>query len=96
MIVGGGVYGAAIAWDASLRGLTVALVERDDFGSGTSFNNLKTIHGGVRYLQHGDLKRIRESVRERRNLMGIAPHLVHPLPFLVPTYKALSRGAAPR
>ena len=96
VIIGGGVYGAAIAWEASLRGLTVALVERNDFGSGTSFNNLKTIHGGVRYLQHGDLKRIRESVRERRNLMRIAPHLVHPLPFLVPTYEgslARSRSA---
>jgi glycerol-3-phosphate dehydrogenase len=96
VIVGGGVYGACIAWDASLRGLTVALVERNDFGSGTSFNNLKTIHGGVRYLQHGDLKRIRESVRERRILMGVAPHLVHPLPFLVPTYQgslARSRSA---
>jgi len=94
-IVGGGVYGAAIAWDASLRGLTVALVERNDFGSGTSFNSLKTIHGGVRYLQHGDLKRIRESVRERRNLMRVAPHLVHPLPFLVPTYEgSLGRSRA--
>jgi glycerol-3-phosphate dehydrogenase len=95
VIVGGGVYGAAIAWDASLRGLTVALVERNDFGSGTSFNNLKTIHGGVRYLQHGDLKRIRESVRERRTLMRVAPHLVHPLPFLVPTYEgSLGRSRA--
>jgi len=95
VIVGGGVYGAAIAWDASLRGLTVALVERNDFGSGTSFNNLKTIHGGVRYLQHGDLKRIRQSVRERRNLMRVAPHLVHPLPFLVPTYEgSLGRSRA--
>ena len=96
VVVGGGVYGAAIAWDATLRGLKVALIERNDFGSGTSFNNLKTIHGGVRYLQHGDLKRIRESVRERRNLMRIAPHLVHPLPFLVPTYEgslARSRSA---
>jgi glycerol-3-phosphate dehydrogenase len=95
VIVGGGVYGAAIAWEASLRGLSVALVERNDFGSGTSFNNLKTIHGGVRYLQHGDWKRIRESVRERRTLMRIAPHLVHPLPFLVPTYEGpLKRSRA--
>jgi glycerol-3-phosphate dehydrogenase len=95
VVVGGGVYGAAIAWDATLRGLTVALIERNDFGSGTSFNSLKTIHGGVRYLQHGDLRRIRESVRERRNLMTIAPHLVHPLPFLVPTYEgSLSRSRA--
>jgi glycerol-3-phosphate dehydrogenase len=93
IVVGGGVYGAAVAWDASLRGLAVALVERDDFGSGTSFNNLKTIHGGIRYLQHGDFKRIRESVRERRTLMRVAPHLVQPLPFLVPTYEgSLSRG----
>lgn len=87
VVVGAGVYGCAVAWDAVLRGLTVALIDKGDFGSGTSFNNLKTIHGGIRYLQHGDLKRIRESVRERRNLMAIAPHLVHPLPFLVPTYQ---------
>ncbi len=87
VVVGAGVYGAAIAWDASLRGLSVALIDRADFGSGTSFNNLKTIHGGIRYLQHADFTRMRESVRERRNLMRIAPHLVHPLPFLVPTYR---------
>ena len=87
VVVGAGVYGAAIAWDASLRGLSVALIDKADFGSGTSFNNLKTIHGGIRYLQHADFKRMRESVRERRNLMRIAPHLVHPLPFLVPTYR---------
>ncbi len=95
IVVGGGVYGAAVAWDASLRGLSVALIERHDFGSGTSFNNLKTIHGGIRYLQHADFKRIRESVRERRNLMRVAPHLVHPLPFLVPTYEgSLTRSRA--
>ena len=87
VVVGAGVYGAAIAWDASLRGLSVALIDKADFGSGTSFNNLKTIHGGIRYLQHADFKRMRESVRERRNLMRIAPHLVHSLPFLVPTYR---------
>ena len=87
VVVGAGVYGAATAWDASLRGLSVALIDKSDFGSGTSFNNLKTIHGGLRYLQHADFIRMRESVRERRNLMRIAPHLVHPLPFLVPTYR---------
>jgi glycerol-3-phosphate dehydrogenase len=87
VVIGAGVYGAAIAWDASLRGLSVALIDKADFGSGTSFNNLKTIHGGIRYLQHADFTRMRESVRERRNLMRIAPHLVHPLPFLVPTYR---------
>lgn len=87
VVVGAGVYGAATAWDASLRGLSVALIDKSDFGSATSFNNLKTIHGGLRYLQHADFTRMRESVRERRNLMRIAPHLVHPLPFLVPTYR---------
>jgi glycerol-3-phosphate dehydrogenase len=92
VVIGGGVYGAAIAWDAVLRGLSVALVEKDDFGAATSFNNLKTVHGGLRYLQHGDLRRMRESIRERRTLMKIAPHLVHPLAFLVPTYRELKRG----
>lgn len=87
VVIGAGIYGAAVAWDATLRGLSVALIDKADFGSGTSFNNLKTIHGGIRYLQHADVKRMRESVRERRNLMRIAPHLVHPLPFLVPTYR---------
>jgi glycerol-3-phosphate dehydrogenase len=92
IIVGGGVYGAAAAWDASLRGLSVALVEKDDFGSATSFNNLKTIHGGLRYIQHADFRRMRESIRERRTLMKIAPHLVHPLGFLVPTYRQLKQS----
>ncbi len=87
VIVGAGVYGAAAAWDAALRGLSVALVDKGDFGGATSFNNLKTVHGGLRYLQHADLPRMRESVRERRTLMRIAPHLVHPLPFLLPTYR---------
>jgi glycerol-3-phosphate dehydrogenase len=94
VVVGGGVYGAAIAWDGSLRGLSVALVERDDFGSGTSFNNAKTVHGGLRYLQHADFRRMRESIRERSILMRIAPHLVHPLPFGVPTYRDFLRSRA--
>jgi glycerol-3-phosphate dehydrogenase len=86
--VGGGIYGATVAWDATLRGLSVALVEKGDFGGGTSFNNFKTIHGGLRYIQHADFRRMRESIRERRALLKIAPHLVHPLAFLVPTYRA--------
>jgi glycerol-3-phosphate dehydrogenase len=85
LIVGGGIHGAAAAWDAAQRGLAVALVERRDFGSGTSWNSLKTIHGGLRHLQRGDLPSLRESVRERRALLRIAPDLVRPLPFLVPT-----------
>ena len=86
MVVGGGIYGAAAAWDASQRGLSVALVERDDFGGGASWNSLKTIHGGMRYLQKAALGRLRESARERRTLLAIAPDLVRPLPFVVPTY----------
>ena len=86
LIVGGGIYGACVAWDACLRGLSVALVEQSDFGSATSANSLKIIHGGLRYLQHADFKRMRESIHERRTLMRIAPHLVHPLPVLIPTY----------
>jgi glycerol-3-phosphate dehydrogenase len=86
VVVGGGIYGAAAAWDAAQRGLATALVERDDFGAGVSWNSLKTIHGGLRYLQKADLARMRESIRERRALMRIAPALVRPLPFLVPTY----------
>src|ERR1700749_2780896 len=86
LVVGGGVYGLTIAYDAAQRGLSVALVERDDFGSGASFNHLRTIHGGLRYLQTLNLARARESVRERRTLARIAPHALRPLPFAVPLY----------
>lgn len=86
LVIGGGIYGACVAYEATLRGLSVALVEKQDFCGATSANSLKTIHGGLRYLQHADLKRMRESIYERRTLMKIAPHLVHPLPVLVPTY----------
>jgi glycerol-3-phosphate dehydrogenase len=85
-IIGGGIYGACVAWDAALRGLRVCLVEKSDFSAGTSANSLKIIHGGLRYLQHAEFKRMRESVGEQRTLMRIAPHLVHPLPVLIPTY----------
>ncbi len=95
LVIGGGIYGAAAAWDAAQRGLRVALVERDDFGSGVSWNSLKTIHGGLRHLPHGDVASLRESMRERRALLRIAPELVHPLGFLVPTrgWGAESRAA---
>jgi glycerol-3-phosphate dehydrogenase len=86
VIVGGGIYGACIAWDAALRGLAVCLVEKSDFGSATSANSLKIIHGGLRYIQHGNLNGMRELIRERRTWMRIAPHLIHPLPVLIPTY----------
>ncbi len=86
VVIGGGIYGVCTAWDAALRGLSVALIEKSDFGGATSSNSLKIIHGGLRYLQHADFKRMRESIVERSHLMRIAPHLVHPLPCLMPTY----------
>ena len=92
LVIGGGINGLAIAWEASLRGLRVALVEREDFGAKTSSASLKIVHGGLRYLQHLDLRRMRESIRERSTLLRVAPHLVYPLPFLVPTYGHLLKG----
>jgi glycerol-3-phosphate dehydrogenase len=92
LVVGGGIYGLTIAYDASQRGLSVALIEKDDFGSGASFNHLRTIHGGVRYLQSFDVARARESVAERRTIARIAPHAVRPLPFAIPIYRSLTRG----
>ena len=92
LIIGGGVYGLFTAWDAALRGLRVALLEKNDFGHATSFNSLRVIHGGLRYLQHGHVKRMRQSIRERSIFMRIAPHVVHPLPFIFPTYGHGIRG----
>jgi glycerol-3-phosphate dehydrogenase len=92
LVVGAGITGAVAAWDAAQRGLSVALLERGDFGAGTSAESLKVVHGGVRYLQHLDIVRVRESSRERRALLRMAPHLVHPMPFVVPTYGHGMRG----
>jgi glycerol-3-phosphate dehydrogenase len=86
VVIGGGIHGAAAAWDAAQRGLAVALVEAADFGGGTSWNSLKTVHGGLRHLQRADVAGLRESARERTALLRIAPALVRPLAFLVPTY----------
>lgn len=86
LIVGGGINGAGIARDAALRGLSVALVERDDFASGTSSRSSRLVHGGVRYLEHGYLHLVFEASRERRTLLRIAPHLVRPLQFTWPVY----------
>jgi len=95
IIVGAGIYGVNAAWDAALRGLKVALIDKSDFAHATSFNMLKIIHGGLRYLQQLDFKRMRESIHERTVLMRIAPHLVFPQPFVMPTYgyKLKSRSA---
>ena len=92
LVVGGGIYGLTIAYDAAQRGLSVALIERDDFGSGSSFNHLRTIHGGLRYLQTLDIARARESMRERRTLARIAPHCIKPLLFALPLYRSLTSG----
>ncbi|MEI9994018.1 MAG: glycerol-3-phosphate dehydrogenase/oxidase [Rhizomicrobium sp.] len=88
LIVGGGVTGACVARDAALRGLTVALVEKNDFANATSAHNSKLVHGGLRYLRNFELGLVRESLKERRIWQRIAPHLVHPLPFLVPFYNS--------
>jgi len=87
LVIGGGITGAGIARDAAMRGLRTALVERDDFASGTSSRSSRLVHGGVRYLEHGHLHLVFESSRERRTLMRIAPHLVRPLRFTWPVYR---------
>ncbi|MBN1480454.1 glycerol-3-phosphate dehydrogenase/oxidase [candidate division KSB1 bacterium] len=92
LVVGGGIYGATVAWDAVLRGLKVALIEKRDFAAGTSSNSLKIIHGGLRYLQHADFARMRESIVERRILLKIAPHLVFPMPCIMPTFGHAVKG----
>jgi glycerol-3-phosphate dehydrogenase len=86
LVIGGGITGAGIARDAARRALDVALVERDDFASGTSSRSSRLVHGGVRYLEHGYLRLVFESSHERRVLLRIAPHLVRPLPFTWPVY----------
>lgn len=92
IVIGGGIYGAVMAWEAASRGLLVALLEKGDFCCATSANSLKVIHGGIRYLQNLDFARIKESVRERRALLRIAPHLVSPLECVMPTYRELSKS----
>ncbi|HRC56317.1 MAG TPA: FAD-dependent oxidoreductase, partial [Kofleriaceae bacterium] len=91
VVIGGGITGAGIARDAALRGLSVVLFEKGDFGSGTSSKSSKLVHGGLRYLEHGEIGLVFESVSERRVQTQVAPHLVRPMPFLIPVYK----GAKP-
>ena len=92
LVVGGGIHGLFAAYDAAQRGLSVALVERGDFGGGLSFNHQRTIHGGLRALQSGNVAKTREQIRERRTWARIAPHLLRPLPFLVGTYRWSKRS----
>jgi len=86
VVVGGGITGAGVALDAASRGYSVALVEKSDFAAGTSSRSSKLIHGGLRYLQNFDLGLVREALLERSLLVKLAPHLVTPLPFVVPTF----------
>jgi glycerol-3-phosphate dehydrogenase len=92
LVVGAGIYGACVARDAALRGLRVALIDRGDFGNATSHNSFKLIHGGLRYLQHLDLRRVRQSIEETRFWLRAAPHLVRPLQFVVPATGFGTRG----
>ncbi len=94
LVVGGGILGLACAYEAASRGLSVALIDAGDFGSGTTFNHQKTVHGGLRALQTLAIGRARESIRERRALARIAPWLLRPLPFLTGTYRSMTRGRA--
>jgi glycerol-3-phosphate dehydrogenase len=87
LVIGGGITGAGIARDAALRGFRTALVDKGDFGAGTSSHSSRLIHGGIRYLEQGNLRLVFEASRERRVLLRIAPHLVRPLPFLFPVYR---------
>jgi glycerol-3-phosphate dehydrogenase len=92
LVIGGGIHGLTIAYEAASRGLRTALVEARDLGSGASFNHQKTVHGGLRSLQSGSLRRARESILERRSLARIAPWFLRPLPFIVGTYRSVTRG----
>ncbi len=85
-VIGGGAVGAGVAVDASSRGLNVLLVEREDFGKGTSSRSTKLVHGGVRYLEQGNVALVMEALKERGLLLKNAPHIVHNLPFVVPNY----------
>ncbi|HXS24084.1 MAG TPA: FAD-dependent oxidoreductase, partial [Gemmatimonadales bacterium] len=87
LVIGGGITGAGVARDAAMRGLRTVLVEQADLASGTSSRSSRLIHGGLRYLEQGHLRLVWEANRERRVLLGIAPHLVRPLPFVFPLHR---------
>jgi glycerol-3-phosphate dehydrogenase len=92
LVIGGGISGACLAADAAMRGLSVALIEKDDFGGATSSASSKLLHGGIRYLQQMNFIKVRESAQERIYFQQLAPHLTHYVPFIIPTYKSLSKG----
>jgi glycerol-3-phosphate dehydrogenase len=92
VVIGGGMAGAGVARDLALRGVSVALFEKGDFASGTSSKSSKLIHGGLRYLELRDFGLVRESLKEKKTLERLAPHLIRPVPFLVPIYRGSRRG----
>ncbi|HWI61268.1 MAG TPA: FAD-dependent oxidoreductase, partial [Symbiobacteriaceae bacterium] len=86
VVIGGGITGCGVAYEAAARGARVAVLERNDFAFGTSSRSTKLIHGGIRYLKHADFRLVREGVQERQNLIDAAPHLVHPVRFVYPVH----------
>src|SRR3954452_12965516 len=89
LVIGGGINGAAIARDASIRGASVLLVEKDDLAAHTSSASSKLIHGGLRYLEYGQIRLVREALHEREILLRTAPHLVRPLRFVLPRARGM-------
>ncbi|NET31964.1 MAG: glycerol-3-phosphate dehydrogenase [Cyanothece sp. SIO1E1] len=92
IVIGGGINGAGVAWDAALRGLKTILIEKNDFGSGTTSWSTRLVHGGLRYLEYFEFNLVRESLREREILLRLAPHLVQPIPMTIPIYSYGSRS----
>lgn len=92
IIIGGGITGATLAYESSLKGLKVALFEKADFGGATSAATSKLIHGGLRYLNNFEFGLVRESLRERRTLENIAPNFIYPLPFMIPSYNSIKNN----
>ncbi len=96
LVIGGGITGAGVALDAASRGYSVALVEKGDYARGTSSRSSKLVHGGLRYLQNFDLGLVREALLERQLMAALAPHLVRPLPMIVPAFDGARPGPARR
>jgi glycerol-3-phosphate dehydrogenase len=92
LVIGGGIHGLTVAYDSASRGFRTAVIDASDIGSAASFNYQKTVHGGLRSLQYGRLGYARASIRERRALARIAPWLLRPIPFIVGTYRSVTRG----
>jgi glycerol-3-phosphate dehydrogenase len=92
VVIGGGIFGASVAYDAATRGYSVALVEKDDFGGATSYASMRVIHGGLRYLQSGNIPLMINMKKEQRHWLQIAPHLIRPMPCIISTYKNLTKS----